>query len=88
MSSIRTKQVADVLDRLFARAETEDPPRFEHRQEAFRQSEQPRDKAGASRLLAEIFEPVDRAEGRLRYLLAQAQGSRRIVEAKKGISPI
>ena len=90
MSSLHSKKVADVLDRLFEEAEVEDPPRFERLQTEFPDRGQRRDEAGASRLLAEIFMPVDRAGGRFLYCLARAQGSRLIVEfgTSFGISTI
>jgi predicted O-methyltransferase YrrM len=90
MSSLNSKNVADVLDRLFAEAEVEDPPRFERLKTEFPHDGQPRDEAGAYRILAEVFMPVDRAGGRLLYCLARAQGSRLIVEfgTSFGISTI
>jgi predicted O-methyltransferase YrrM len=90
MSSLYSKKVADVLDKLFAQAEAEDPARFEQLQAESARLGKPPDEAWAHSVLAEVFMPVDRAGGRFLYSLARAQGSRLIVEfgTSFGISTI
>jgi predicted O-methyltransferase YrrM len=90
MSSLHSKQVADVLEGLFEAADKEDPPVFERIQAEFGHIGGPGDEARARGLLAEVFMPVDRAGGRFLYCLARAQGSRLIVEfgTSFGISTI
>ncbi len=80
MSSLHSKQVADVLDRLFEAADKEDPPVFERIQQEFGNHRGPDGEPQVRGLLAEVFMPVDRAGGRFLYCLARAQGSRLIVE--------
>ncbi len=90
MSSLFSKKVADVLDKLFAQAEAEDPPRFERLQAESARLGKPPDESWAHSVLAEVFMPVDRAGGRFLYSLARAGGSRLIVEfgTSFGISTI
>jgi predicted O-methyltransferase YrrM len=80
MSSLRSRQVADVLDRLFTAAEQEDPPRFERIQKELAERGEPLDENRSSDLFAEVFMPVDRPSGRFLYCLARAQRPRLIVE--------
>jgi predicted O-methyltransferase YrrM len=90
MSSLYSKNVAGVLDRLFALADAEDPPRFERLQKLAAESGRPLDAAQSHGILAEVFMPVDRPGGRFLYSLACAQRSRLIVEfgTSFGISTI
>jgi predicted O-methyltransferase YrrM len=90
MSSLYSKKVADVLDKLFAQAEAEDPARFEQLQAESARLGRPPDESWAHGVLAEVFMPVDQAGGRFLYSLARAQGSRLIVEfgTSFGISTI
>jgi hypothetical protein len=59
MSSLHSPRVAKILDRLFAEAEREDPPRFERLQRELAQRGEPLDESHVSELLAEVFMPVE-----------------------------
>ena len=68
MSSLYSKKVADVLDKLFGQAEAEDPAQFEQLQAESARLGRPPDESWAHSVLAEVFMPVDRAGGRFLYV--------------------
>jgi predicted O-methyltransferase YrrM len=90
MSSLHSKKVTAVLDKLFARAEAEDGPLFERIRADAAKHGRPFDDNRDSGLLAEAFMPVDQAAGRFLYSLARARGNPLIVEfgTSFGISTI
>jgi predicted O-methyltransferase YrrM len=79
-SSLQSKQVADVLDRLFAEAEENDQVVIKRaRKEATRQGLAPNDPA-MTELLGEAYIAVDRPGGRLLYALVRSRAARLVVE--------
>jgi predicted O-methyltransferase YrrM len=80
MSSLHSAKVAAVLDRLFARADAEDPPRFERIRAEFAKGGESFDEDRASNLLTEAYMPVDRASGLFLYSLARGRKGQLVVE--------
>lgn len=80
MSSLLSPQVAGVLDRLFAEAETGDPLVWEKVKAEEQRRGGPQEEAAISDLLGQAFMPVDRPSGRFLYNLVRTQGSRTVIE--------
>ena len=75
--------VGQVLDRLFEEADRNDPVIFERIRSSGLDLEALPDDATRSQVLGEAYIPVSRDVGRLLYLMARVQRSRRIVEFAK-----
>jgi predicted O-methyltransferase YrrM len=93
MSTLQSRRVADVLGRLFADAERNDPPRLARvRAEVGRHNVQMPDvdRKNLMQLMRDIYIPVAPEVGRLIYLLVRARRARTVVEfgTSLGISAI
>jgi predicted O-methyltransferase YrrM len=93
MSTLQSRRVADVLGKLFADAETNDPPRLARvRAEVGRHNVQMPDaeRKKLMQLMRDIYIPVAPEVGRLIYLLARMRRAHTIVEfgTSLGISAI
>jgi predicted O-methyltransferase YrrM len=93
MSTLRSRRVADVLGKLFADAEKNDPPRLARvRAEVGRHNVQmpDEDRKKFMQLMRDIYIPVAPEVGRLIYLLVRARRAQTIVEfgTSLGISAI
>jgi predicted O-methyltransferase YrrM len=93
MSTLRSRRVADVLGKLFADAEKNDPPRLARvRAEVGRHNVQmpDEDRKKFMQLMRDIYIPVAPEVGRLIYLLVRARRAQTIVDfgTSLGISAI
>jgi predicted O-methyltransferase YrrM len=93
MSTLQSRRVADVLGKLFADAEKNDPPRLARvRAEVGRHNVQmpDEDRKKFMQLMRDIYIPVAPEVGRLIYLLVRARRAQTIVEfgTSLGISAI
>jgi predicted O-methyltransferase YrrM len=93
MSTLQSQRVADLLDKLFADAEKNDPPRLARvRSEIGRHNVNmpDEDRRKLMQLMRDVYIPVAPEVGRLLYLLARMRGARTIVEfgTSLGISAI
>jgi predicted O-methyltransferase YrrM len=93
MFTLQSQPVADVLGKLFADAEVNDPPRLAQvRAEIGRHNVQMADaeRKKLMQLMRDVYIPVAPEVGRLIYLLARIRGARTIVEfgTSLGISAI
>ncbi len=90
MTTLDSRPVADILDRLFLTAPSNDAPIMERMQADAKRRGNTFDDQLAAEHLGEAYLAIDRHTGRLLYTLALAHGSRTIVEfgTSFGISTI
>jgi predicted O-methyltransferase YrrM len=80
MSTLTSRPVADLLDRLFAEADRNDPDAFARFQAESQKVATPPSGRQRAVLMRDIYMPVSPEVGRLLYLLARSRAARTIVE--------
>jgi predicted O-methyltransferase YrrM len=90
MSTLNSPAVSELLSRLFAEADQNDPARFERARETLARLRKPPSDAQRAELMRDVYMPVSPDVGRLLYLLARSRNAGIIVEfgTSYGISGI
>jgi predicted O-methyltransferase YrrM len=90
MSTLNSPAVSELLSRLFAEADQNDPARFERARETLARLRKPPSDAQRAELMRDVYMPVSPDVGRLLYVLARGRSAETIVEfgTSYGISGI
>ena len=80
MSTLDSPAVADLLTRLFARADQDDPAIFERVNAELKQLPHPPDQRQRAELMRDVYMPISPDVGRLLYVLARTRSAKLVVE--------